>query len=980
MEKESGQAILSLRNIYRMLTVKDYPTHSNGILREGHRKGLTLVSFWQETLIEEFRKGPTGKMIWRKEGGRNRFTSEICNRSLNTRFYQDYTEELMEQCRPDVFLNQVRRFSYFLKDRQFDSEAFGRKLPEFLTMLRREDSLFGEELFFLLNQDKGLEESTDLKGKTRFYFSYKLTILTLLALVGHEMGKAEVVGTLRDESLSRQRLWNMFLAEKVNEAVGIHHASNCHLVENVLPSDHFFGRERELFDLREMIKNGGKFLLRGIGGVGKTELVRQFIKMCRREKLVDEIVLVSYENNFLQSLEKAFNLYKTKDNNEEEAIARLMQLAQSNLLVVVDGVNKTEKEDTTLSNLKNLPGTIIVTGRINFLEGFLRCEIEPLDRKSGMLVFRDNCKRTLDKDELFLLEEMLKNPLFCHTLTLRLLGRFAGRGGLKRKFGEFSGRTEKEQAKALLKMYRKLYAMQDFTKEEEHFLKLLSLLPYRMYPLRFAKYFLKDVSGLVNLGWLMSSEEGVLLHPVIAESIRTDMPKAEDYEDFFSNVRDKMWKGCKSWAGDAFNRNSKLAWREVSLMAPMELFEDAGDIFQMVFQLGGGFSRDQQDTILMAYELLSDYANIRIVDDKRYLDIFEQMLEDCDNEEDAIRIKCGIADLLLDEDKFKECILDLEKLNGKNNEIANYYRIKLGLLLAHKGEFTESTDLLMQVHSKTKSRIFLIWVESNIEGILHRTGREYGDSFKDFDPTETAWKRVLEEGERFINGQLRTFLLFNLANHRLNQGRIEDAKEAFSLLESFLEYGDTKDLYLQGTIFYLKGTMLNREQDYVSACEYLEKAKELVGLYPMSKNLEAIFTEELAVAQDKAGRFQESEKSHLAALYVLENLPLEVEGAFRANANLASLYLAWDRPKEALERLERCVSYEEKESTLKNGPGHGVMLGHFAKAYFAMGELKKAVSYAEEAEENLVKFFGENHEKVNDMRSIKGECTKIGKL
>lgn len=45
----------------------------------------------------------------------------------------------------------------------------------------------------------------------------------------------------------------------------------------------------------------------------------------------------------------------------------------------------------------------------------------------------------------------------------------------------------------------------------------------------------------------------------------------------------------------------------------------------------------------------------------------------------------------------------------------------------------------------------------------------------------------------------------------------------------------------------------------------------------------------------------------------------ELEGAYRTNANLASLYLAWERPKEALKHLNRCLFYEEKEPALKQG-------------------------------------------------------------
>ena len=45
---EQANVLLSLKNLYRLFTVKDYPVYSTGILREKSKKGLTLVRFWDE--------------------------------------------------------------------------------------------------------------------------------------------------------------------------------------------------------------------------------------------------------------------------------------------------------------------------------------------------------------------------------------------------------------------------------------------------------------------------------------------------------------------------------------------------------------------------------------------------------------------------------------------------------------------------------------------------------------------------------------------------------------------------------------------------------------------------------------------------------------------------------------------------------------------------------------------------------------------
>ena len=48
---EQANVLLSLKNLYRLFTVKDYPVYSTGILGEKSKKGLTLVRFWDEYLL-----------------------------------------------------------------------------------------------------------------------------------------------------------------------------------------------------------------------------------------------------------------------------------------------------------------------------------------------------------------------------------------------------------------------------------------------------------------------------------------------------------------------------------------------------------------------------------------------------------------------------------------------------------------------------------------------------------------------------------------------------------------------------------------------------------------------------------------------------------------------------------------------------------------------------------------------------------------
>ena len=88
---------LSLKNIYKLLMNNDFPIYSESVIHARDRKGQTVLRFWQRIVIEEFRSMPYGKMIWRNDGKRNRYTSHLCNRSSELTCYEEYTKEIISQ-------------------------------------------------------------------------------------------------------------------------------------------------------------------------------------------------------------------------------------------------------------------------------------------------------------------------------------------------------------------------------------------------------------------------------------------------------------------------------------------------------------------------------------------------------------------------------------------------------------------------------------------------------------------------------------------------------------------------------------------------------------------------------------------------------------------------------------------------------------------------------------------------------------------
>lgn len=116
--------LISLKNIYRLLMVQDFPVYSEAVFSEKNRRGLTLVKFWQTYLAEDFYTGEYGKMIWRSEGKRNRHISSVINRNGNRPAYDRYEAECVRLLTPQVLKRQQQLFAEFLKEREFSGKAF----------------------------------------------------------------------------------------------------------------------------------------------------------------------------------------------------------------------------------------------------------------------------------------------------------------------------------------------------------------------------------------------------------------------------------------------------------------------------------------------------------------------------------------------------------------------------------------------------------------------------------------------------------------------------------------------------------------------------------------------------------------------------------------------------------------------------------------------------------------------------------------
>ncbi len=336
--------------------------------------------------------------------------------------------------------------------------------------------------------------------------------------------------------------------DKEREFVVTHNA-------DIKPVSYFTGRETELQDLRQRIEEGRKsVLVSGMGGIGKTHICRKLFEEYLNKHANSEdipfchIGYIEYNGDMGSSLQNCLK-YKEQDNpgqNQKAAWKELEYLAaDGKLLLFIDNVNVTMKEDEGLKRLKNIPGAVVLTSRrTSFSKEFKTYKIGFLDVKQCKTIYEkiryEDSGREVPEDETPDLEYIIEKLAAKHTITIEFLAHLAQkkhwtvkklRDELEDKGFRLWYKDEEDELVNIQKSYETLYDLSELTKAEQNILEAFSVFPY--IPLAAEtcnEWLLADagaseeddiLTGLYRKGWLQFDleHENYSLHPVFAKFI-----------------------------------------------------------------------------------------------------------------------------------------------------------------------------------------------------------------------------------------------------------------------------------------------------------------------------------------------------------------------------------------------------------------------------------------------------------------------------
>ncbi len=920
-----SKEILSLKSIYQFLTISDYPIYSTGIITRKNHTGLTLTKFWQGIILVDFKNRRVGKQIWRTEGGRNRYLSEICNRSERFHNYKEYAEEVAAAANSDTVVRQIIQFVNFLQERQFDYQAFERKITAYIELLGAEDYAFGrraQEYFCQAMAQK--EDCGKLNSEEEvFCCAWFLTMLMFHGLSGNGEGESSLENIRDNEELEFKALLARFCGNKNTKKMGpvFMTNKNTELCSPPLEARHFFGREKELFELREMLNMGGKYLVSGIGGIGKTELLRQFVHICEKEQLVDYICTVQYEKNLVESMIRAFPYVygQTQEEKFKEVLAQIRFNGAKKILILIDNMDKGLEEDASIVELQHLPATVFISSRRQKLEGFTSFLVEPLDKASSGLVFRDNYGKVLPEEDKSILDAILQENMWRHTLTLRLLGHSARNGG--RTLKELSEMLEKRSGVAykdreevyreLRHLYRKMYDTSKIMKDGEDLLIMFSLLPYQNYTPDFVNRFLSgyvkegvnpktELEVLWESGWLEKRQGCYSMHPFLAECVR---PKQVS-EEQIAPMRDSLLaEWTKENPGGRKTLDDWIFWYENRGEADPLLVSGTVSLFAMADYIDGDISEKTVRMLLLAAQIKTVIYGV----DGGSREFWLKVREQCKDKSEKINIEvaimlcvCGYENL----EELDRIYRGITTETGISDKLYTLFADELGRRYYQQGNTERMMELYNEILEKNDISEQYLYACYYLSVAYAQRG-DLVTSMEWLKKIQEAVERSEWEGKFTSMEFLQEVCYLYIA--------LEDFEQA----EVFLNRLD-RELQFKNNIWanitskYFRGHIAMRRKDPGHGVEQLREAAELMHRgYGEVAEYGGIVAD-LARACTEAGMLEEAGVYYQKSLELCRKTPEREFDIVRTLSNMSILYLDLEKPEEAMIYLEEAVPIAEK--------------------------------------------------------------------
>lgn len=361
------------------------------------------------------------------------------------------------------------------------------------------------------------------------------------------------------------------LQNLLEKLVKVTEPSRCFLKTN-LPKElsYFVGRDNELKEIKNIILYEENILfLRGIGGIGKSEIVKNFAR--DNYEIFTSIVFARYTDSIKSMIISdnevpICNFNKGASESDDDYFVRKMKklqdISNKNILFIVD--NFDVEDDEYLDELLRCNFKFIFTTRNDFFSfGYKQINIlEISDVNEINSIFYNYYRREVKDTDKEIISEII-DLVGRHTMTIELIAKQMMMSRIKpidmlnklSNFGFNNLAKEKIKHRKDYKLNSKsisehIYALFSFSKisdVQKSILLNLTFIPHIGVNIEKFKEMsdldsFEDINYLIDLGWIRINDCDVIsLHPVIADVIRAKIDyNYEETECFIERIVDYL--------------------------------------------------------------------------------------------------------------------------------------------------------------------------------------------------------------------------------------------------------------------------------------------------------------------------------------------------------------------------------------------------------------------------------------------------------
>lgn len=567
------------------------------------------------------------------------------------------------------------------------------------------------------------------------------------------------------------------------------------------PDSGFAGRKQEIAQIAEQLdKPDNKVFLTGMGGMGKSEIAKMFLK--QNANRFDVARWVPFERSLAATFAsdsalpvEGLSHTDYPAETEEEYARRKLQILNSisdrHVLLVID--NFDVERDPLLEELCSGPYSIIFTTRCRHSIGIREIEILPMtDDAELMELFRAEYKRALTPEEETSVRGIIAH-LESHTLSVRLIA--AAMQARRIRPGQMLSmlqsapeqiRENEKLADLVLGRLKAVFRLTALGEEELFTLKNLALIPLSGIEVEtFSDWCGVDfdvIDDLIARSWIEHDEvrDRIHLHPMITELILEEVAKdpgsVTEMIEHMAGAHDSVWKEPLQ---------KKVEWMELVQAAYGRLPEDHP--MRPVLKLL------RADTLM---DMSMRAASIPL-----YRELWEQYKNSGDLE---LQLKlCS---------KFSQAL----NLNGDAEE---------GYRVAQEGwKFVEHKP------DDELTRETGHWRDQVLKRLVEATR-----FLKDFDASVAYGRLSVEKSGRFFAKTVqddRGWANYHLARSLYMRGAAGDYEESRQLLEESLRlFAEVKNAWAQSFSYDLLGQIRMKEGAFDEALEMSQKCWDM--LLPM---------------------------------------------------------------------------------------------------------------------------------------------------